>query len=259
MLVDEKFAAAGKKLLIEQFLEGIELSVFVLTDGRDYKILPEAKDYKRIGEQDTGPNTGGMGAVSPAVSPVPFATAEFMQKVETRIVQPTLAGLRQAGSHYAGFIFIGLMNVQGDPYVIEYNVRMGDPETQVVMPRLQSDLLELLTATATGKLKDTELLIAPQTATTVVAVAGGYPGQYEKGHEIQGLEQASEALVFHAGTKTDGNRILTNGGRVLAATGLGADIEAALAHSYRTLAQISWPGMYYRHDIGHDLLRWQQQ
>ncbi len=255
MLVDEKFAAAGKKLLIEQFLEGIELSVFVLTDGRDYKILPEAKDYKRIGEQDTGPNTGGMGAVSP----VPFATAEFMQKVESRIVQPTLAGLRQAGSHYAGFIFIGLMNVQGDPYVIEYNVRMGDPETQVVMPRLQTDLLALLTATASGKLKDIDLQIAPQTATTVVAVAGGYPGQYEKGHEIQGLEQTGEALVFHAGTKADGDRILTNGGRVLAATGLGADMEAALAQSYGTLAQISWPGMYYRQDIGRDLLRWQQQ
>ena len=255
MLVNEKFAAAGKKLLIEQFLEGIELSVFVLTDGRDYKILPEAKDYKRIGEQDTGPNTGGMGAVSP----VPFATAEFMQKVESRIVQPTLAGLRQAGSHYAGFIFIGLMNVQGDPYVIEYNVRMGDPETQVVMPRLQTDLLALLTATATGKLKDIDLQIAPQTATTVVAVAGGYPGQYEKGHEIQGLEQTGEALVFHAGTKADGERILTNGGRVLAATGLGADMEAALAQSYGTLAQISWPGMYYRQDIGRDLLRWQQQ
>ena len=255
MLVNEKFAAAGKKLLIEQFLEGIELSVFVLTDGRDYKILPEAKDYKRIGEQDTGPNTGGMGAVSP----VPFATAEFMQKVESRIVQPTLAGLRQAGSHYAGFIFIGLMNVQGDPYVIEYNVRMGDPETQVVMPRLQTDLLALLTATAIGKLKDIDLQIAPQTATTVVAVAGGYPGQYEKGHEIQGLEQTGEALVFHAGTKADGDRILTNGGRVLAATGLGADMEAALAQSYGTLAQISWPGMYYRQDIGRDLLRWQQQ
>ncbi|HHL52318.1 MAG TPA: phosphoribosylamine--glycine ligase [Flammeovirgaceae bacterium] len=255
MLVNEKFAAAGKKLLIEQFLEGIELSVFVLTDGRDYKILPEAKDYKRIGEQDTGPNTGGMGAVSP----VPFATAEFMQKVESRIVQPTLAGLRQAGSHYAGFIFIGLMNVQGDPYVIEYNVRMGDPETQVVMPRLQTDLLALLTATASGKLKDIDLQIAPQTATTVVAVAGGYPGQYEKGHEIQGLEQTGEALVFHAGTKADGDRILTNGGRVLAATGLGADMEAALAQSYGTLAQISWPGMYYRQDIGRDLLRWQQQ
>ncbi len=250
MLVDEKFAAAGKKLLIEQFLEGIELSVFVLTDGLDYKILPEAKDYKRIGEQDTGPNTGGMGAVSP----VPFATSDFMQKVETRIVKPTLAGLRQAGSHYAGFIFIGLMNVQGDPYVIEYNVRMGDPETQVVMPRLQTDLLALLTATATGKLKDVDLQVAPQTATTVVAVAGGYPGQYEKGHVIQGLEQASEALVFHAGTKADGDRILTNGGRVLAATGLGSDIEAALAQSYRTLAQISWPGIYYRQDIGRDLL-----
>ncbi len=255
MLVDEKFAAAGKKLLIEQFLEGIELSVFVLTDGRDYKILPEAKDYKRIGEQDTGPNTGGMGAVSP----VPFATAEFMQKVESRIIQPTLAGLRQAGSHYAGFIFIGLMNVQGDPYVIEYNVRMGDPETQVVMPRLQTDLLTLLTATATGKLKDIALQIAPQTATTVVAVADGYPGRYEKGHEIQGLDQASRALVFHAGTKTDEGRTLTNGGRVLAATSLGADIEAALAQSYRTLAQISWPGMYYRHDIGRDLLHWQEQ
>lgn len=250
MLLHEKFGSASAKVVIEDFLEGIELSVFVLTDGKDYLILPEAKDYKRIGENDTGPNTGGMGAVSP----VPFADENFIKKVEERIVQPTIKGLQKQNIDYRGFIFIGLMNVNGDPFVIEYNVRMGDPETQVVIPRIEDDLLPLLLATANQELNSAKLTISKEIATTVVMVVEGYPGSYEKGKEIEGLFKASEARVFHAGTKSDGEKVLTNGGRVLAVTGKGTSIREALTKSYRAIEKIQWDGLYYRKDIGQDLL-----
>ena len=250
MLVEKKFAQAGETVLIEQFLDGIELSVFVLTDGENYKILPEAKDYKRIGEQDTGLNTGGMGAVSP----VPFATEDFLAKVEERVIKPTLKGLKKMEIQYVGFIFIGLMNINGDPYVIEYNVRMGDPETQVVIPRLQNDLLQVFEATATGNLSNIDLVIENNTATTVVGVAGGYPEEYDKNNIIQGLDQA-EAIVFQAGTKQLEGDIVTNGGRVIAVTGLGENLSQALAKSYSALSNISWKDMYYRKDIGQDILK----
>lgn len=250
MLVDKKFAQAGQKVLIEQFLDGIELSVFILSDGTNYLILPEAKDYKRIGEQDKGLNTGGMGAVSP----VPFADNEFMFEVEETIVKPTLAGLARIDVKFVGFIFIGLMKVGSKPYVIEYNVRLGDPETQVVIPRIKSDLLELFKATAIGNLANVKLEISKDTATTVVSVAGGYPESYKKGYQISGLDKNLEATVFHAGTKYVDQKIITNGGRVLAATGMAHDITSALKKSYSTLDQINWQGMYYRKDIGLDLL-----
>lgn len=251
MLVENKFSEAGHKVLVEQFLDGIELSVFVLTDGKNYKLLPEAKDYKRIGEQDTGLNTGGMGAVSP----VPFASKDFLQKVEDRIIQPTLSGLRSLDIQYIGFIFIGLMNVEGDPYVIEYNVRMGDPETQVVMPRLKSDLLEVLESTAKGRLADIDFKLEENVAATVVGVAGGYPESYEKGHVISGLQAQHDAVIFHAGTKAIDNKVVTNGGRVLAVTGYGKTINEALAHSYESYNKISWKDIYFRSDIGQDLLK----
>lgn len=251
MLVDEQFGAASAQVLIEQFLDGIELSVFVLTDGKDYLILPEAKDYKRIGEGDTGPNTGGMGAVSP----VSFAHGDFLQKVEERVVKPTVDGLHKDQIDYRGFLFIGLMNVGGDPYVIEYNVRMGDPETQVVMPRIKSDLAELFLAAAKGELAGKHLLLDARTATTVVQVAGGYPGSYAKGREIAGLDQNSPAQIFHAGTKADGDKILTSGGRVLAHTGLGDTLQEALNKSYQSIDLVSWQEHNYRKDIGQDLLR----
>lgn len=252
MLVDNKFAKAGEKVLIEDYLDGIELSVFVLTDGKNYKILPEAKDYKRIGEQDTGLNTGGMGAVSP----VPFASKEFLGKVEEKVVKPSLAGLEAEGIHYVGFIFIGLMNVAGEPYVIEYNVRMGDPETQVVIPRLKSDLLEVLIATGKGELDKVDLEIEENVTTTVVGVAGGYPESYEKGNLITGLEKAhAKAMVFHAGTQKVDNKVLTNGGRVITVTGSGNSIDEALANSYSCYDSIEWKDMYFRKDIGQDLLR----
>ena len=253
MLVDNKFAEAGQKVLIEQFLDGIELSIFVLTDGTNYKILPEAKDYKRIGEQDTGLNTGGMGAVSP----VPFASKEFITRVEERVIKPTLSGLSNIGINYIGFLFIGLMKVDGEPYVIEYNVRMGDPETQVVIPRLQSDLLDVLVAAATGNLANIELKIDEKTATTVVGVAGGYPEKYEKNNIISGLDQPLDGIVFHAGTKEDENKIITNGGRVIAVTGSAENLSMALDKSYSTLSKISWKDIYYRTDIGQDLLNLQ--
>ena len=249
MLLDAKFGEASSRVVIEEFLSGIELSCFVLTDGRDYKILPTAKDYKRIGEGDTGLNTGGMGAISP----VPFADNTFMAKVVERIILPTIRGLRDASMPYVGFIFIGLIKVGDDPYVIEYNVRMGDPETQVVIPRIESDLLELLRATAEGRLAEADLKIRKEAATTVVLVSGGYPEAYEKGFEIEGLGAETDAVVFHAGTRLDGNRVLTSGGRVLAVTAFGPDFPAALAESYRAASGISFDKVYFRKDIGFDL------
>ncbi|SDL99796.1 phosphoribosylamine--glycine ligase [Catalinimonas alkaloidigena] len=251
MLVDRKFGDASSKVVIEQFLRGIELSVFVLTDGKSYRILPEAKDYKRIGEKDTGPNTGGMGAVSP----VPFADNGFLGKVETRVIQPTLAGLKKEGIDYRGFIFIGLMNVNGDPYVIEYNVRMGDPETEVVIPRLKNDLVEVMEAVAEQRLDEITLEVDPRTATTVMLVAGGYPEKYEKGDVISGLEGLKQTLVFHAGTRQNENEeVVTNGGRVLSITALGDSIPEALEKSNAAAEAITWKGKYYRKDIGLDLL-----
>ncbi len=250
MLVDKQFGEASAKVLVEQFLDGIELSVFVLTDGTDYIILPEAKDYKRIGEGDTGLNTGGMGAVSP----VKFADSAFMQKVEEKVIKPTVQGLKADGIDYKGFIFIGLMNVGGEPFVIEYNVRMGDPETQVVIPRIQSDIVDMLWAAADGTLKDYELITDNKTVVGVVLVAGGYPGQYEKGKSIQGLADVVNSLVIHAGTKQEDYEVLTNGGRVLTLIGRGDDLEAALSNVYRDVKSISWDDMYYRKDIGKDIL-----
>lgn len=246
-----KFGQAGNTVVIEEFLSGIECSVFVATDGKHYKILPVAKDYKRIGEGDTGPNTGGMGAVSP----VPFADETFMQKVEERIVRPTVEGLQKDNIPYKGFIFIGLMNVAGDPYVIEYNVRMGDPETEVVFPRITSDLIAMFEGMAYGRLDQYELTVSPETAVTVVCVSGGYPGDYTKGMEISGLDQETESIVYHAGTSAKGGKVLTAGGRVLAVTSLGDSIDSALKRSYKTIEGISFEGMNLRHDIGQDLMK----
>lgn len=250
MLLDRQFGEASAKVLIEEYLDGIELSMFVLTDGKDYVLLPEAKDYKRIGEGDTGLNTGGMGAVSP----VSFANAKFINKVKTRIIEPTIAGLKQENIDYKGFIFIGLMNINGEPYVIEYNARMGDPETQAVFPRIETDVVDLLLATARGTLKEIDLQISEDTAATVVLVAGGYPGSYEKGKTIKGLADVTDALAIHAGTKQEGYEFVTNGGRVLAITCLGDTLEEALDRCYDNVARISWDGMYYRKDIGKDIL-----
>jgi phosphoribosylamine--glycine ligase len=247
-----KFGTAGNRVVIEEYLDGIECSVFVATDGANYKILPVAKDYKRIGEGDTGPNTGGMGAVSP----VPFADDEFMAKVEQRIVRPTVEGLAKDQISYKGFIFVGLMNVGGEPYVIEYNVRMGDPETEVVFPRITSDAVELFKGIVTGTLDKYSLTVTPEWATTVVCVSGGYPGDYKKGFPIKGLDAAEDgsAIVFHAGTaKTPKGEAVTSGGRVLAVTSLGATMDEALEGSYAAAAEISFEGMYFRRDIGQDL------
>ncbi|MCZ8144492.1 phosphoribosylamine--glycine ligase [Flavobacterium sp.] len=249
MLVHAKFGAASAKVVIEEFLSGIELSCFVLTDGKSYKILPTAKDYKRIGEGDTGLNTGGMGAVSP----VPFADAVFMEKVETRIVKPTIAGLQKENIEYKGFVFIGLIKVGDDPFVIEYNVRMGDPETEVVMPRLQSDLVTLFKAVAEQKLDEVTLEIDPRSATTIMVVSGGYPEDYEKGKTISGLEQVTDSIVFHAGTKLQEGQVVSHGGRVLAVTSYGATYQEAIKKSYQNIAQLHFDKMYYRTDIGFDL------
>ena len=245
-----KFGTAGHKVVIEEFLSGIELSVFALTDGVNYLILPEAKDYKRIGEGDTGLNTGGMGAVSP----VPFAGKEFMDKVETRIVRPTVDGLRKNGIPYKGFIFFGLINVSGNPMMIEYNVRLGDPETEVVIPRIENDLLELLQSVANGTLNRQTILISRQTATTIMLVSGGYPENYDKGKLIQGLEQASDCMVFHAGTTEKNGQTVTSGGRVMAITALAGNIEAALIKSNANAGIIHFEGKYFRRDIGFDLV-----
>ncbi len=252
MLVNKKFGEASARVLIEEFLSGIELSVFVLTDGKDYVLLPEAKDYKRIGEGDTGPNTGGMGAVSPVV----FATPAFMSKVENEVVKPTIEALNREGIDYKGFIFVGLMNVGGQPFVIEYNARMGDPETQAVMPRIKSDLVELLRAAAKGELKGKSVEIDPDYAVTVAMVSGGYPGEFKKGKTISGLTPDGDGLIFHAGTRADGDRIVTEGGRVLAVTGKGSTLEEAREAAYRQVSGIGWEGLYYRKDIGMDLLNY---
>ena len=251
MLVNKKFGAAGSKVLIEEFLNGIELSVFILTDGKDYVILPEAKDYKRIGDGDVGPNTGGMGAVSPVI----FADAAFMNKIEERIVKPTIVGLNKERINYKGFIFAGIMNVGGSPYVIEYNARMGDPETQAVMPRIKSDLVELLVATAKGELEGKKIEIHDHFSVAVAMVSGGYPGEYETGKIIHGLENA-QATVFHAGTMKRSDHVLTHGGRVLSISGKGRSLSEARDHAYKTAAQIKWEGLYFRKDIGQDLLNY---
>ncbi len=245
-----KFGEASKSVLIEEYLSGIELSVFVLTDGKDYLILPEAKDYKRIGEGDTGLNTGGMGAVSP----VPFAQGDFLNRVEKEVVKPTIHGLQEEGITYKGFIFIGLMNVNGAPYVIEYNVRMGDPETEVVLPRLDSDLMDLMEATAKGTLGNKKLVIKSETATTVMLVSGGYPGNYPKGKVMQGFEQVEDALLFHAGTAQNENgEVVTSGGRVISVTAYGNNMQEALNKAYQEARKIHFEGRYFRKDIGFDL------
>lgn len=249
MLVHAKFGQASAKVVIEEFLDGIELSCFVLTDGKNYKILPTAKDYKRIGEGDTGLNTGGMGAVSP----VPFADSILMEKIENRIVKPTIAGLQKDGIEYKGFVFIGLINVKGEPMVIEYNVRMGDPETEVVMPRIQSDLVELFEAVANQKLDEVTLEIDPRSATTIMVVSGGYPEDYQKGFEITGIDSVKDSIVFHAGTKLENDKVVSNGGRVLAVTSYGNNFQEAIKKSYQNIEQLHFDKMYYRKDIGFDL------
>ncbi|AOZ99106.1 phosphoribosylamine--glycine ligase [Flavobacterium commune] len=250
MLVGQKFGAASSKVVIEEFLDGIELSCFVLTDGKSYKILPTAKDYKRIGEGDTGLNTGGMGAVSP----VPYVDAVLMEKIETRIVKPTIEGFQKDGIEYKGFVFIGLINVNNEPLVIEYNVRMGDPETEVVVPRLQSDLVELFLAVANQKLDEFELKIDPRSATTVMLVSGGYPEDFEKGKVISGLDKVENSIVFHAGTKLDNGNVVSNGGRVMAITSYGDSFQEALAQSYQNVDKITFDKMNFRKDIGFDLV-----
>lgn len=251
MLENAKFGNASSKVLIEEYLKGIELSVFVLTDGKNYKILPEAKDYKRIGEADTGLNTGGMGSVSP----VPFADKDFMQKVEQQIVVPTVNGLKNEDIDYKGFIFIGLMNVDGDPYVIEYNVRMGDPETESVFPRIQSDVVELFEHTFAGTLAEAELKVTPQAAACIMMVAKGYPESYPKGDVIQGIANVTDSLVFHAGTALNANgETITNGGRVICVTSLADTLNDALDKSYQSVEKIQWQNKYFRRDIGKDVL-----
>lgn len=249
MLVSAKFGSASTTVVIEEFLDGIELSVFVLTDGKNYKVLPTAKDYKRIGEGDTGLNTGGMGAISP----VPFANKEFMDKIHDNVVLPTVEGLKKDGLPYKGFIFIGLIKVDNSPKVIEYNVRLGDPETEVVIPRIKNDLLEVFEAVANQTLDQIHLQLDERTATTVMAVSGGYPEAYEKGIEITGFDTITDATVFHAGTTLKNNTVVTAGGRVLAVTAFGSDFKEALKKSYVNMEKIQFNKMYYRKDLGFDL------
>ena len=249
MLIGQKFGKASKKVVIEEFLEGIELSCFVLTDGKNYLTLPMAKDYKRIGEGDTGLNTGGMGAISP----VPFASPEFIKKIEDRIIKPTMDGFQKSNLPFQGFVFIGLIKVGEDPFVIEYNVRMGDPETEVVFPRIQNDWVELFKAVGTQTLDQHQLQIDPRSATTIVAVSGGYPEAYQKGKNITGISEVKTSIVFHAGTQMDEGTVKTSGGRVLAVTSFGKDHNEALEKSYKALGKIDFQGMYYRKDLGFDL------
>ncbi|MBT5089774.1 MAG: phosphoribosylamine--glycine ligase [Flavobacteriales bacterium] len=249
MVADAKFGVASSTVVIEEFLDGIELSVFILTDGDSYKILPSAKDYKRIGEGDTGLNTGGMGAISP----VPFADRFYIEKIEREIIKPTVEGLKKDNIEYKGFIFIGLINVKGEPKVIEYNVRMGDPETEVVIPRIKSDLLNLLKGIGDGTFSEEDLEITEEVATTVMLVSGGYPKTYEKGKKITGVEKVSDSIVFHAGTKQEGESIKTNGGRVIALTSFGENMNDALKKSFDSAEKIAFEGKYFRKDIGFDL------
>ena len=248
MLSNEKFGSS--KVVIEEFLKGIEMSAFILLDGDGYKILPEAKDYKRIGEGDKGLNTGGMGAVSP----VPFAASGFMDKVHNQIIIPTVKGLKADNMDYRGFLFIGLISVKGEPFVIEFNCRMGDPETEVVMPRLKSDLLDLFEGVATQTLSERDVVFDPRTVVTVMMVSGGYPEAYEKGKTIYGLNAVEDSIVFHAGTSSDGPAVMSAGGRVLAVTSYGKDIEGALEKSYENISRIEFEGAYFRKDIGFDLM-----
>lgn len=251
MIINKQFGEASTRVVIEQFLDGIEASIFVLTDGRDYKIIGNAKDYKRIGVADTGLNTGGMGCVSP----VPFVSGEFMRKAEAQIIKPTVDGLAKENITYKGFIFFGLINVNGEPFTIEYNCRMGDPETEVVMPCLKNDIVELFAAVHNGTLKNTSIKFDERSCATVVAVSGGYPGDYKKGLPITGLTEAkkdSDTIIFHAGTKQDGESVVTNGGRVLAVTSFGETITEAVTKSKAVLEQIQFDGMYYRNDIGYE-------
>lgn len=250
MLADAKFGAASSKVVIEQFLKGIELSVFVITDGDSYKLLPEAKDYKRIGEGDTGLNTGGMGAISP----VPFADATFMDKIKNQIIIPTVKGLKADAIPYKGFIFFGLINVKNEPYVIEYNCRMGDPETEVVIPRLKSDLLDLFEGVASNTLSERDVQFDDRSTATVMMVSGGYPDKYEKGKQIFGLNSITDSIVFHAGTSSDGPAVMSAGGRVLATTSYGKNISVALAKSYDSISKIEFEKAYFRKDIGFDVV-----
>ena len=247
-----RFGAAGNRVVIEQYLKGIEMSAFIITDGISFRVLPEAKDYKRIGEGDTGKNTGGMGAVSP----VPFATPAFSAKVEERIIRPTVDGLRAEGIDYRGFIFFGLMNVDGDPFVIEYNARLGDPESEVILPRIESDLFDLLEGVAARDLGNRTLVTSPDTAVTVMMVSGGYPDSYRKGFPISGTDRVTESILFHAGTHVTDGHLVTSGGRVLAVTSRGATMQEALDKSYRSISGIFFEGMNIRRDIGFDLKAW---
>ena len=250
MLVNKKFGDASQSVLVEEFLDGIEVSVFFITDGKDYVLLPEAKDYKRIGEDDKGPNTGGMGAVSP----VNFVDEKFIKKVKREIIDKTIKGLRSENIEYKGFVFAGLMNVDGDPYVIEYNVRMGDPETQVVIPRLKNDLVDIILKCLDGNLSEASTQFLDKYCTTVILASDGYPNQYEKGKKITNISDEDESIIFHAGTKLIDDNIISNGGRVLACTGFGSNLSEALNNSYKKANEIEWEDKYFRKDIGKDLM-----